>query len=259
MRCAFPFVLFALVGCAEPQAAPAPQPAANPQPIAAPDIPSVETVRGLLDAAEWRCGVSPPSQEMLDADATLLAFGERAFPVYEIILADPMSDGHRDILRVFSVISRLEVDRRRFIPLVVQHLGLNTKAQVCRLVAMYLLENPILDASVFADLLLVLQHFCIWGDYFVREAAADLLTEIGDEREAEAIRPYLKGNDTTMRRIAADALAKIGVKQDLEAMDAWLKADDPRKDADEQQHFKKRRDELEARLKAHPIPRTLSN
>jgi hypothetical protein len=62
-----------------------------------------------------------------------------------------------------------------------------------------------------------------------------------------------------LRYVTADALAKIGGKRELEALDACLKPGDNRRDANELQHLKQRRDELEARLKANPVPKHLTN
>ena len=248
------FGLVTLIGCAESARAQAPAAA----PAAGEDIPGVQTVTRMIRSATKHCGFDRTEE----AEAAVVALGDRAFPAYEAILADPKSDG-RLVRRTFHFIAQVQADRRRFIPLVVRHLAPNT--EVNPRIVESVIVNQIVYRSAVPEPATFLRMASDCGEriadenYVTRHYAAKLLGEIGDEREAATLRPLLTDYNGSVRYGAADALAKIGGRRDLDAMNAWLNAADPRKDANEQQYITKRRDELEARLKAHPVGKTSSN
>jgi hypothetical protein len=249
-----PFALVALVGCAESALAQAPAVA----PTAERDIPSVQTMTRMLRSATKHCGFDQTEE----AEAAVVALGDRAFPAYEAILADPKSDD-RLIRSTFRFIARVDADRRRFVPLVVRRLAPNTV--VNPQIVQSVIVNQIVYRSAVPEPATFLQIASACGEriadenYVTRYHAARLLGEIGDEREAATLRPLLTDYNGSVRYGAADALAKVGGKRDLDAMNAWLNAADPRKDASEQQYITKRRDELKARLKANPFGKATSN
>jgi hypothetical protein len=249
-----PLALVSLVGWAESGLAQAPAVA----PAAERDIPSVQTMTRMLRSATKHCGFDQTEE----AEAAVVTLGDRAFPAYEAILADPKSDD-RLIRSTFRFIARVDADRRRFVPFVVRHLAPNTVVNPT--LVRSVIVNQLVYRSAALEPATLLRIACDCGseiadeNYVTRYHAARLLGEIGDEREAATLRPLLTDYNGSVRYGAADALAKIGGKRDLDAMNAWLNAADPRKDANEQQYITKRRDELEARLKANPSGKTTSN
>jgi HEAT repeats len=160
------------------------------------------------------------SQDDID---TLVALGDRAFPAYEEILSDPERRyGSMLFARTCILISKVKADRRRFVPILVGRLT---------------------DANIG-----------------IRHSAVDVLGDIGDERDAGTLLPLLSDDSMTVRSFAAKSLAKIGGKRELEGMNAWLKDGKHPEDGNYSLNIvKKCRDELEQRLKEHPVPKTLMN
>jgi HEAT repeat protein len=192
----------AFAGCAEP-ATPTP-PAPEPEPKV--DV-SEQRVRWLLGGEkDW------------EAIAYLIGLGESAFPAYEAILADTDPRNCFYFSNVSIIISRLQTDRRRFVPVVLRRMS-----------------DP--------------------GDW-AHHVAAILLGNIGDGRDAAALVPVLSDGREETRYAAAEALAKIGGRPEL---DAWLKDGRHLRSDNERQLFQKLRDELEARVKANPVPRDHTN
>lgn len=161
------------------------------------------------------------SDDTKPAIAKLMAYGDRVFPTYEQILADPKVEP-LCAQQVCFMLSLIKTDRRRFVPGVVKRLGD---------------ENDV-----------------------TRWVAVGLLAEIGDERDASAVVTLLSDDDGVVRYSAAETLAAIGGRQELKAMDEWLRSGAAhRRDGDFLRHVKSCRDELGKRLEANPVPRYVTN
>jgi hypothetical protein len=171
-----------------------------------PDSPAepVKVVAALLNGIEFK-----------EQRQTLIKMGERAFPAFEAILADPESDpGH--VARIFVVLMAVDADRRRFLDPTVMRLA-----------------DPNDD---------------------VRSRAVRLLALIGSEKEAPSVVALLSDKEWTNAIAAAKTLAAIGDRRAVAAMDVWLKASgrqaDRTEDADAElrEYVAKYRDELKQRL-----------
>ncbi len=185
------------------------------QPPAAPPAPTVEYVREILGTnadERWR-----------DAPK-LIALGAKAFPAYEVILADPKAHP-TEIVRVFSVIGQINGDRSRFVEPAVQKL--------------------------------------LSPSEIVRINAVILVGKIGSEREASPVVALLFDEDIVVVNFAAEVLSRIGGRRELLAMDAWLRAAQARKFGPEylrviRQHrdaLQKRLDEADRKREVAPPPR----
>jgi HEAT repeat protein len=150
----------------------------------------------------------------------LMEMGEDAFPAFEVILADSTTRS-KTVSGAMFILSQMKTDRRRFIGVATRRLADTVP--------------------------------------FVRMSAVDLLGHIGDERDTAPVASLLSDADLGVRYSAARTLSRIGGKRDLEGMDAQLKTNGPRMKENELQHVKKCRDELEKRLKEHPLPKNLIN
>ena len=245
--------LLALAGCAEEM----PQPPVAAEPVAKRDYVSVESVRKELDWPPGCCG-----HVVVWSQAYLLDLGERAFPAYDIILADPKSKpDHVGI--VCGILTEVEADRRRFVPLAVRRIT-EPDAGVSPEALSHTLARPQPDSwskgqSTAPAVIWEWTRMLIDTREAVRESAIELLGAIGDERDANVLVPLLSNERVAIRYAAAEALAKIGGWPELEAMNACLKAGNVQRDANELQHFKERRDKLAVRVKANPIPKYLTN
>lgn len=202
-------------------------------------------VRELIRRSGKHCGfdVVAPYQE------ELLQLGERAFPIYEAILADPKSDD-RQVFLTCKAIERVRVDRRQFIPLAVKRLTAED--------AMYVPEegHQRHDVKVrLARRVYDLLNERAWA----RCTVIRLISEIGDEREATVIAPFLTNGADSVRYAAARAVMIIGTHRELDALNACLKEVEPRRTADELKHVTECRDALAKRLKEHPVPKNLTN
>jgi HEAT repeat protein len=247
-----------LNGCAEPaqQAPPAPEPAPRPKP----EYLGVDEVKAMLHSATRFCGLDRTEA----AEAALLEVAERAFPAYEAILADRDSE-LLYVGQTCNFLSQIQTERRQFVPLALRRLT-EPDAMVSPTAVLHatLLENRYRWFSDrtdigFLEIALACRQSAAELRGKSRRSAMWLLSAIGDERETTAILPFLSDGMANTRYTAADTLAKIGGQRDLDALNACLKGNDPRRDANEMQYFKKRRDELEARMKAHPVPKYLMN
>jgi len=245
--------LVAVACCAEE----IPQPPAVPEPVANRDLPSVEEVRHLISGCVSGCGYT------ISRNVSRLArLGERAFPAYDTILADPESEPDH-VTMACCLIRSVQADRRRFVPIAVRRVtdpgaGISPEALALSLARPRQYYQPRGQTTVPAVIGKCV-HMLINTRESVRESAIKLLGEIGDDRDANALVPCLSSDRGEVRHAAADSLAKIGGWRELKAMDAVLKLDDPRRDANEVRHFKKCRDALDTRLKANPIPKYLTN
>src|SRR5262249_19781688 len=192
-----PFAL-ALVGCARPAAPnePAPEPEIQPAPEPAAEIPSVETVRELLYLSLGGCALVDTSREV----TALRQLGVRAFPAYEVVLADRRSHPN-EVTQACRFIMEIQTDRRRFVPLAVRRLSAA-------------------DGMISEDLEIAADErgWAYWRTR-VRWGAVGLLGAIGDERDAAHLVPLLSEEESVLRYAAASALADLGGWPELEAMD----------------------------------------
>jgi hypothetical protein len=245
--------VLALTGCAGEM----PPPPVAAEPVANHDYLGAESLRKELDWWPGCCG-----NVVVHSQGYLIGLGERAFPAYDVILADPKSKPDH-VEAVCGILTEVEADRRRFVPLAVLRVTA-PDALVC----FEAIEHAATDSRPQLRLHNLSSGFEIGMAYANRithhresvlESAIMLLGAIGDDRDASVLVPCLSNDRGEVRHAAADALAKIGGWQELKAMDAVLKVDDPRRDANEVQHLKACRDKLEVRLKANPIPKHLTN
>jgi hypothetical protein len=194
---------------------------------------------------------------------SLFSLGERAFPAYEAILADPQSTP-RDVVWVCVFLHECNLDRRRFAPAVVRRLS-DPEALVPAAGVVHDVMAGSRDWQFGSGIepLTFAQHAVACAMELnsarssVRAAALLLLADIGRQYHTPIVLPFLSDDSPRVRRCAAGVLAKIGGTLGLDALDVVLKANDPRWDEVEIQHLKKCRDELEKRLKKHPIPKDL--
>jgi HEAT repeat protein len=156
------------------------------------------TVRGLLSSEEFK-----------NPFASLVKSGERAFPAFDAILADPMSEPAH-VARVFAVLGHVKANRDRFVEPTVSRL---------------------------AD-----------TDPRVRRCAVILLGQIGGPRDTPPVVALLSDKDRTVSYAAAKSLAAIGGSRDLTAIEVWLRAGNHRDDGELLGHVAKCRDELKQRL-----------
>ena len=139
----------------------------------------------------------------------LVEMGEKAFPIYEAILADPKADDG-DVGRLLLVIGEVKADRRRFI-----------KYAVSRLT----------DAK-----------------FGVRLNAVLLLEDIGTVAEASPVVALLSDERVEIVYAAAKTLAAIGGPNEVVAMDVWLHVVSRRDDTNLRKRVQKCRDALKKRL-----------
>jgi hypothetical protein len=254
------FLACAIAGCArsESQTPPAREP--ESQTAAQSEFPDVASVRALLCLATRKCDIDCTEPY----EAELIKLGDRAFPAYEAILADSKSDLDQ-LTTTYRIISKLKVDRRRFIPFATQRFSepnglihLDKEVQV---------HGSPLDqqAGTQAEMSHWIQAAVLYATNLARvrsdarAAAVYFLGKIGDERDSLPLVPLLSDGSNRVRHAAATTLARIGSKRDLEAMDKWLKDGKHPNDADHMIHVKKCRDELEKRLKENPVPKNIIN
>jgi hypothetical protein len=153
----------------------------------------------------------------------LMQLGEQAFPDYLAILTDPWSS-EGEVGGVREVLSRMQINRRMFIPAVIQ-----------RLTAADVIVAEVADGM---------------SREYVRRQMIYLLRDIGDERDAWAILPMLNQDDEDVRRVAIESLARIGGQPELEALNTWLALQNPNDRM--LPYFRGLRDQLEMRLLAQP-------
>jgi HEAT repeat protein len=185
------------------------------QPRSATFTESVEAIRAQLEGHEF------------DRRVALIRMGERVFPAFQAILADPKTQ-HIYVSRIFVVLEAVKADRRQFVGPVVRRLS-----------------DP---------------------NSGVRGQAVRLLAHIGSEREIPPIVALLSDTDITVGYGAATALLAIGNERAVDAMTVWLnsgnhRVDDPDNLREEvkrgnevlRQHVAKCRDELKQRLEMTKI------
>jgi hypothetical protein len=141
-------------------------------------------------------------------------------PAFEVILTDPKSDPIK-VSYLFHFLAESETSSRRY----------------CKLAAARLSDK----------------------ERRVRNAALNYLEKYGSSEFTPKVVALLSDNDRQIRFVAARTLASHGAKCDLEAIDAWLKNGKHPNEKDYIDHVKKCRDELEKRLKEHPVPKNLMN
>jgi hypothetical protein len=245
--------LLVLAGCAEEM----PQPPVAAEPVANCDYISVESVRTELDWPPGCCG-----HVVVWSQAYLLDLGERAFPAYDVILAD-LKSKPAHVEAVCLILAEVEADRRRFVPLAVRRLT-DPNAGISPKPLAHTLAQPrpyywSVGLTIPPAVINECTRMMLNNREDVRDSVIELLGAIGDERDANVLVPFLSHNRAALRSVAAKALAKIGGWHELEAMKACVKASNVRRDANELRHLQECRDKLEARLKANPIPKHLTN
>ena len=143
----------------------------------------------------------------------LVDLGSRAFDAYQVILADESVSAH-ELSRIFSVLARVEADRKPFLEHAVRSL--------------------------------------VHTDRTVRLCAVNLVGKIGGPAETAPLVALLSDGHTvathTIPYAAATALAAIGGPREVVAMEAWLLGGSHPDDKPLREHVKKCRDELTARL-----------
>ena len=190
----FLLAIAAGVGCGEP---PPPPPVAPPAPDPA-FANRVLEIRGKLNNFEFH-----------ETAPEMIGWGESAFPMYEVILADPDTKPAQ-VARAFIVIRQVKADRRRFLEIAVSRLADPARA--------------------------------------VRGEAVRLLGEIGSEQDTPPVVALLSDHEELVCFAAAKALAAIGGKRDVAAMDVWLRSGNHRDWPKYLAHVKRCRDDLEVRL-----------
>lgn len=171
------------------------------------DVPDDHTIRKMIMAVDFR-GLND-----------VIALGDKAFPAYERILADPKVDNF-EVVRIFGILASVNMkgDRSRF------------------------LERAVAELA---------SH-----DGLVRWSAVGLLAKIGSERDTSPIIALLSDDDFTTGIVAAAAVQAIGGPRDLVALDTWLRANSDKRFTPEyrkqyeilREHVTKARDELKQRL-----------
>lgn len=168
------------------------------------DLPDEYEVRELLRVNEFK-----------EERRALIAFGERAFPVYLRILADADAR-HDEVGRIFNVVSNVEADRSGFLEYAVAKLA-----------------DP---------------------QFLVRLPAVHLLGQIGSERDAAPVVALLSDERPEASYAAAKTLVVIGDQRALVAFDVWLLTGNHRENGDLRQHVAKCRDKLKQRLEKAKKP-----
>ncbi len=170
------------------------------------DIPNDRAIRLMLTAIEFK------GERKL-----LVQHGEKIFPCFERILADPDANS-TELTRLFIVLTAAKADRSRFLEPAVAKLSHSDKS--------------------------------------VRRVAVSLLGEIGSERDAAPIVALLADEEFTVGVAAAKTLSTIGGPRELAALNIWLKVTKPENYSKEWQgsheglrkNVTKSRDALKARL-----------
>lgn len=170
-------------------------------------VPDDHTIRKMIMAADVR-----------DV-ADVIALGEKAFPAYERILADPKV-GSFTVVRIFGILASVKMkgDRSQF------------------------LERAVAELAS--------------RDGLVRWSAVGLLAKIGSERDTPPIIALLSDEDFTTGIVAAAAVQAIGGPRDLVALDTWLRANSDKRYTPKyrkqyeilREYVTKSRDELKQRL-----------
>jgi hypothetical protein len=204
------------------------------------EVPSVKRVSSILPRPGCGCGMRfveiPTEDEIL-----VQRWGIRAFPAYAAILGDPASDIW-DVIGVCYAIGDVKAARGQFIPLLVN-----------RLTAPDALVQPgvTLDAGIQFG-----EGRAVPLRNMVRSSVTYLLGEIGSEREAEYIRPFLHQEETSLQYAAVWSLTRIGEKWDHEVVEIWLSNLPPLQNRLYTERVRKWRIEREARIKSDPARRT---
>ena len=147
--------------------------------------------------------------EFKEQPPALIKMGDKAFPAYAVILADPKSKPQH-ISRAMGIIAIVPGDRSRFVEPAVQLLG---------------------------------HH-----DWLIRLSAAQLVGKIGNVRDVAPVVALLADEKWEVSFAAAKTLAAIGDRRTLTALDVWLNSGKNRDDAELRKHVAKYRDELKQRL-----------
>ncbi len=114
----------------------------------------------------------------------VVRLGDKLFDAFEEILLDPTADP-RHVVRVFSLLTKMTIDRSQFYDLALAKLADKTPG--------------------------------------VRRTACALLAGIGGEKDGPVVAILLLDGDMTVRRVAAETLEAIGGKTDLLAFDLALR------------------------------------
>jgi hypothetical protein len=205
------------------------------------EIPTVEQIKSMLYRPG--CGSNRLVGELSDNERTILRWGARAFPAYEAILADSASDVV-DVEGVCIAIHQLKLERRRFIPLLVNRLTAPDAL---------VQAGSTQDWDVEID-----ERNATYIRNAVRSAAIELLGEIGSEQETVHVRQYLYNDDYGIQYAVLSALTKLGGQRDLDAVNAWLCNPWPIRPEVFIRRVKQCRDKIEVRLKANAKSQVVS-
>jgi HEAT repeat protein len=145
----------------------------------------------------------------IEAFQELDALGEKAFPAYERILADPQASAH-EVTGIFGVLLAVKADRSRFVEPAAKRLTETERG--------------------------------------VRWCAVRLLGQIGSRKDSPPIVALLWDEDITIVRAAAEALAVIGGDRELTALDIWLKSGNHRTIVDLRRTVQQCRDALQRKV-----------
>ena len=181
-------------------------PGQSPPPAAGREAePSEKEIRGMLRDPHFGKG-------SLQA---LVGMGERAFPAFEKILADPGRDPY-SVCSIYCVLHNGRADPGRF------------------------REHAVAD----------LAH----PDVSIRRSAVGFLARVGSPGDVPPVVALLSDTEWTVSVAAAKTLAAIGDWRAVNAMDAWLDANG-RAAGHLLRHVKECRDELKRRLEAQLMSR----
>lgn len=160
--------------------------------------------------AEWLRNSSLASNSPeFGAYRVALEEGERAFPAYEVILADEKSNPIL-VQRICQFLAMQKADRTRFLPL---------------------LRKRLMDPF----------------DY-VRLWAIPVIGQIGTKDDLPILVAFLSSEHNGTVKMAASAVASIGGDAAMNALDIWLLCGGDRNDADLRKTVTIYRDELKGRL-----------
>jgi HEAT repeat protein len=161
-------------------------------------------------SADWlrRSGLASNAPEWAEL-RYLERAGEKAYPAYETILKDPLSDS-RLVGQLCIIIACQKGDRSRFLPM---------------------LRNRLTDL-----------------DLGVRLWTIVAIGQIGNREDLVPLAAFLSSDHDWTAKSAASAIVKIGGEPGLRALEIWLLTTRERGDSEVRQHIRSCRDSLKKKL-----------
>ena len=150
-------------------------------------------------------------KDFTDGGKILEKAGSSVFPVYEDILADPEIDVPQKTC-IYSVLSRLDCDRRQFYPYCIEHLQYDDR------------------------------------DGLLRILVTRLLIQIGTTVDVPILCALLSDEWIGVSYSTANQLPQIGDQNALDALNVWIVVHGPSYDQRTQDIYINSRDKLKARL-----------